>query len=216
MTRIAFCAAVVFNAVLFSLVSCGGTHSDESALQAANYGSRTPYKPAQDPASYEKPPTGYYPIHTQLAARHGSRGLSSPLHCHMPHATRRSIGYSQEKLLPNLVQEPTSSPIQAASLSTLMTASFRQRLLATARRRFKASQAPRPCSTSFITVRPDSKRKLEWTLASVHHPTWLANWPSGKTRKNSICQGQALRKPMALPTEWHAFWQGTFSMKWTQ
>jgi hypothetical protein len=38
---------------------------------------KTPYRPQQDPASYELPPAGFAPVFTQLVARHGSRGLSS-------------------------------------------------------------------------------------------------------------------------------------------
>lgn len=41
------------------------------------YQTKTPYQPQQTGASYEAPPPGYRAIHTQLLARHGSRGLSS-------------------------------------------------------------------------------------------------------------------------------------------
>lgn len=41
------------------------------------YQSKTPYAPQQDAASYEAAPPGYHPVHTQMLARHGSRGLSS-------------------------------------------------------------------------------------------------------------------------------------------
>jgi hypothetical protein len=41
------------------------------------YQTKTPYQPQQASASYEAAPQGYRAIHTQLLARHGSRGLSS-------------------------------------------------------------------------------------------------------------------------------------------
>ncbi len=41
-------------------------------------GSKAPYAVAQDPSTYEPAPGGFQPIFTQLVARHGSRGLSSP------------------------------------------------------------------------------------------------------------------------------------------
>lgn len=72
------CTTIVCGAVLLFFTSCGGTQGGHTAQQASFNGSKTSYRPAQDPASYEVAPTGYYPVHTQLAARHGSRGLSSP------------------------------------------------------------------------------------------------------------------------------------------
>lgn len=41
-------------------------------------GSKTIYTPQQDPSTYEAPPNGFSPVFTQIVARHGSRGLSSP------------------------------------------------------------------------------------------------------------------------------------------
>ena len=41
-------------------------------------GSKAPYVVGQDPLTYEAPPAGFSPIFTELVARHGSRGLSSP------------------------------------------------------------------------------------------------------------------------------------------
>ena len=43
---------------------------------ATYYQTKTPYRPRQDASTYEAPPAGYAPIHTQMVARHGSRGLS--------------------------------------------------------------------------------------------------------------------------------------------
>ncbi|MDQ2822772.1 MAG: histidine-type phosphatase [Pseudomonadota bacterium] len=45
-------------------------------LAAPNYQTKTPYQPQQDMASYEAVPTGYFPVSTQMLARHGSRGLT--------------------------------------------------------------------------------------------------------------------------------------------
>jgi hypothetical protein len=47
------------------------------ALAEGYYQTKTPYAPQQDPATYAAPPAGFQPIYTQLAARHGSRGLTS-------------------------------------------------------------------------------------------------------------------------------------------
>lgn len=41
-------------------------------------GSKAPYAPLQDPATYEAAPAGFSQVFTQIVARHGSRGLSSP------------------------------------------------------------------------------------------------------------------------------------------
>ena len=41
-------------------------------------GSKQTYAPQQDACTYEAPPAGFAPVFTQLVARHGSRGLSSP------------------------------------------------------------------------------------------------------------------------------------------
>ena len=37
-----------------------------------------PYAPQQDAKTYEAPPAGFSAIYTEMVARHGSRGLSSP------------------------------------------------------------------------------------------------------------------------------------------
>jgi hypothetical protein len=41
------------------------------------YSTKTPYAPQQASASYEAAPAGFKAVHTQMLARHGSRGLSS-------------------------------------------------------------------------------------------------------------------------------------------
>jgi len=47
---------------------------------------KTPYAPQQDSASYEAPPAGYTAVYTQMLARHGSRGLTSPKGAQSLHA----------------------------------------------------------------------------------------------------------------------------------
>lgn len=47
---------------------------------------KTPYAPQQDSASYEPPPAGYAAVYTQMLARHGSRGLTSPKGAQALHA----------------------------------------------------------------------------------------------------------------------------------
>lgn len=69
-------------ALVAGLAGCGGGDGGPGPAAAAApvehyYQTKTPYSPQQDGASYEAPPTGYSPVHTQLLARHGSRGLSS-------------------------------------------------------------------------------------------------------------------------------------------
>jgi len=39
---------------------------------------KTPYQPRQLPSALEPVPAGFKPVHTQLVARHGTRGLTSP------------------------------------------------------------------------------------------------------------------------------------------
>ena len=48
-----------------------------AALTDRHYQTKAPYRPQQDPATYEAAPAGFAPVFTQLVARHGSRGLSS-------------------------------------------------------------------------------------------------------------------------------------------
>ena len=47
---------------------------------------KAPYAPQQDSASYEAAPAGYTAVYTQLLARHGSRGLTSPKGAQALHA----------------------------------------------------------------------------------------------------------------------------------
>lgn len=58
--------------LLLALLAAASAHADDGYYQT-----KTPYAPQQDAASYEAPPAGYRAVHTQLLARHGSRGLSS-------------------------------------------------------------------------------------------------------------------------------------------
>jgi hypothetical protein len=74
------CLALLLVAALMQS-GCGGGGNNAGlpeARSAAFYGTKTPYQPQQDAASYEAPPAGYEPVHTQLVARHASRGLASP------------------------------------------------------------------------------------------------------------------------------------------
>lgn len=50
--------------------------STSSAPIPGYYSTKTPYTPAQ--TSFSAPPSGFKPVFTQIVARHGSRGLSSP------------------------------------------------------------------------------------------------------------------------------------------
>ncbi|MYM66428.1 histidine-type phosphatase [Pseudoduganella sp. FT55W] len=43
---------------------------------------KTPYAPQQDSATYEAAPDGFKPVYTEMLARHGSRGLTSPKTAH--------------------------------------------------------------------------------------------------------------------------------------
>lgn len=46
------------------------------AADPGYYTTKTPYQPRQSVARYEPVPKGFDPVHTQLVARHGSRGLT--------------------------------------------------------------------------------------------------------------------------------------------
>ncbi|QZA77444.1 histidine-type phosphatase [Deefgea tanakiae] len=64
-------------------LALAGSSADPKAILAAMtmtdryYQTKSPYRPQQDPSSYEKAPAGFTPVYTQMLARHGSRGLSS-------------------------------------------------------------------------------------------------------------------------------------------
>lgn len=63
-------------AVYFLLISLLST---AAFAQTAPYlETKTPYRPQQDPATYQPPPQGFAPVFTEMVTRHGSRGLSSP------------------------------------------------------------------------------------------------------------------------------------------
>lgn len=57
------------------LAGCGGG-GDAPAPTPTYYQTKTPYRAQQDLATYEPPPPGFAVVHTQLVARHGSRGLA--------------------------------------------------------------------------------------------------------------------------------------------
>ena len=54
----------------------GACLASHCAWSAGHYTTKTTYQPQQQQATYEPVPNGFVPIHTQLVARHGSRGLS--------------------------------------------------------------------------------------------------------------------------------------------
>src|SRR5215813_13558781 len=60
-------------AIVLALVCTLGLADSDQFL-----GTKTPYSPQQDPSTYESAPDGFSPVFTQIVARHGSRGLSSP------------------------------------------------------------------------------------------------------------------------------------------
>ncbi|MBV8817203.1 MAG: hypothetical protein JO022_02530, partial [Acidobacteriaceae bacterium] len=64
--------AVVAVAAAFAVATAG------LADTGLYLGSKAPYAPLQDPATYEPAPAGFSPVFTELVARHGSRGLSRP------------------------------------------------------------------------------------------------------------------------------------------
>jgi hypothetical protein len=72
-------APLALAAALLGLTACGGGDDPVPPDSPTHhyYQTKTPYAPQQDAATYEAPPTGFSTVHTQLMARHGSRGLSS-------------------------------------------------------------------------------------------------------------------------------------------
>lgn len=64
-----------FKAIALAASAFGATVALADDL---HLGSKQTYAPQQDASTYEAPPAGFAPVFTQLVARHGSRGLSSP------------------------------------------------------------------------------------------------------------------------------------------
>lgn len=82
-TRPRCCLFVIAAAVLVGLLTSAWAEGmaappDVDADGPAYRATKTPYVPRQDPRTHSLPPEGFVPIHTQLLARHGSRGLSNP------------------------------------------------------------------------------------------------------------------------------------------
>jgi hypothetical protein len=63
---------------IVALAACFSFATSGLADTGLFLGSKAPYAPLQDPATYEAAPAGFSPVFTQIVARHGSRGLSSP------------------------------------------------------------------------------------------------------------------------------------------
>jgi len=55
------------------MCACLASHC---AFSAGHYTTKTTYQPQQQQATYGQVPHGFVPLHTQLVARHGSRGLT--------------------------------------------------------------------------------------------------------------------------------------------
>lgn len=62
--------------VLLSLLACLGPATVIAAPAPELSGTKQPYLPRQDPATYEAAPGGFVPVQVQLVARHGARGLT--------------------------------------------------------------------------------------------------------------------------------------------
>lgn len=61
-------------AVCLAACQLEGTTQVEGAYE---YGSKTPYQPAQVATQYQAAPSGFQPVYTEMLARHGSRAMSS-------------------------------------------------------------------------------------------------------------------------------------------
>jgi hypothetical protein len=72
-------AAVVLAAGLSGCATGGQGDSAPVSVQPWTT-TKTPYRPRQPLSAYEAPPAGFKPVHTQLVARHGARGLTSMKH----------------------------------------------------------------------------------------------------------------------------------------
>ncbi len=63
---------------LATLLFCSILSVSSQAQTGLYLGSKAPYAIGQDPSTYEAAPSGFSPVFTEIVARHGSRGLSSP------------------------------------------------------------------------------------------------------------------------------------------
>ncbi|WP_323143687.1 histidine-type phosphatase [Massilia phyllosphaerae] len=63
-------------AFLLILPACIASGALAAATAPDVSGTKQPYAPRQDPATYEAPPPGFVPVQLQLVARHGARGLT--------------------------------------------------------------------------------------------------------------------------------------------
>lgn len=75
----AVCVAVCVSVVVLSAYAA---HARDDGREEGYYATKTPYTPRQDVHTYEPPPAGFWPVFTQLLARHGSRSLASPRDIH--------------------------------------------------------------------------------------------------------------------------------------
>lgn len=62
---------------LFLFLPYAGLGDSSKSLGNNQYATKTPYKPQQDPSTYEKIPDGFTLVFAETVARHGSRGLSA-------------------------------------------------------------------------------------------------------------------------------------------
>lgn len=63
-------------ALPIALLACFGPGTVLAAPAQDVSGTKQPYAPRQDPATYEAAPAGFVPVQVQLVARHGARGLT--------------------------------------------------------------------------------------------------------------------------------------------
>lgn len=60
-----------------AITGCSTIHNIGEST-AYQYGTKSVYSPKEDMSSYQKVPSGYHLVYTEMLARHGSRALSSP------------------------------------------------------------------------------------------------------------------------------------------
>ncbi|MEU8263328.1 histidine-type phosphatase [Micromonospora sp. NPDC048999] len=79
MKRLARPLAVLAAALVISSSGTASAAAVSGTTQpsATSYGTKLPYTPQQNSATYQAPPSGFKPVFTEHVARHGSRGLSS-------------------------------------------------------------------------------------------------------------------------------------------